>query len=121
MQSKDELLRELSLTNPEAKVILVNQETGEQVDWNNLRTITSEEVNDSDTSNILSGGDIEIGCKMEKNNGAISLLEGIAKIQEMAENYQRGLEEALYRADRYEEPNPIYVPKHIKHRKKGRR
>lgn len=117
---------------------LMNIETGEKIPWNGVVEISDDESGDeifSSTAAILHISDgvetviipQEVADKL--NEAAVAMCSTGQKIHEsiiamireqekIAESFQEGLMNAL---EDDKTPNPIYIPKHIQHRKKGRR
>lgn len=119
-------------------IYLMNLETGEEVPWNGVVEILEDETNDEIFSgktailHISDGAETvlipqEVADKL--NEAAVAMCSTGQKIHEsiiamireqekIAESFQEGLMNAL---EDDKTPNPIYIPKHIQHRKKGRR
>ena len=104
------------------KLFLVNQETGETIEWDGVKLI--EESDEHDAALISTEG-IDI-LREAFNSIAVAMSDAaeslFRKINEMAKEYKRGLKSSLDEClEDDKKPNPIYIPKHIAHRKKGRR
>lgn len=75
---------------------LINQETGEKIPWGGVTKISSDDLEEAEV----------VECSFE----------------ERAEMIRKRFIDAI--TDTFPDdkaPNPIYIPKHIQHRKKGRR
>ena len=117
---------------------LIDLETGEKVPWDGVVEIEDDESDNeifSSTTAILHVSDgvetVIIPQEVEDklNVAAVamcstgqkiheSILAMIREQEKFAESFKEGLMNAL---EDDKTPNPIYIPKHIQHRKKGRR
>lgn len=118
---------------------LMDLETGEKIPWDGVVEITDDETDDeiySGKTALLHSVDgfeatviipPEVADKLNEAAVAMcstgqkiheSILAMIREQEKFAESFKEGLMDAL---EDDKTPNPIYIPKHIQHRKKGRR
>lgn len=118
---------------------LMNIETGEKVPWDGI-----VEISDDKTDNEIYSNTVAILHETEDsepyvlippeladklNEAAVAMCSTGKKIPESIiamikeqEKFGKSLQEGLMNAFKDDKtPNPIYIPKHIQHRKKGRR
>ena len=85
-------------------VLLVDKRTGETIPWEGITEISSDDLEEAEV----------VACSF--GNKMLEILG------ERAEMIRKGFCDAI--TDTFPDdkaPNPIYIPKHVQHRKKGRR
>ena len=108
----------------DGKVYLKNMTTGEYIEWNSVTEITCEdfegEFEQQEYYQEILNKFYEAADEIEVKGN--NILDTIKKMLEEQETVAVSLKDAI--KDNLEDdktPNPIYIPKHIQHRKRGRK